>query len=283
MTDMRHDTFAQLAAAYALGALDAAERADFEVHLRTCDACQQDVAVYRGIGAGIGSGVEPVAPPAAVKTRVLAAATASAQTPALDRRTMFPTPPAPRPAAAFPWLALAASLVLAAAAGAYAWILHQQLATSRRVAVELSTRAETMRGQLGVARADAARSTRVLEVLAAPDVVPVSLAGTKAAASASGHAYWSPSHGVWLTADGLPALSPGRIYQVWLVLPKQAPISGGLLTVNPRGAGTLLSTGPAAPGTTNTGGATLAITNEPAAGSPGPTTPILLAGTAKTE
>jgi hypothetical protein len=184
---------------------------------------------------------------------------------------------------ALPWLALAASLALCAAAGAYAWMLHAQLEFARRTLTETSARAETLRTQLSIARGDSTRSARLLEVLTAPDVVRVSLAGTKAGSTAKGQAYWSPSRGLWFSADGLPVLSPDRIYQLWLVLPKQTPVSAGLLSVNARGAGTLLAPSPPAAGTSKAGGVTVAITDEPSAGSPAPTTPILLAGSAKPE
>jgi len=280
MTDVRHDEFAELAAAYALGALDAPERQRFEAHLVACDDCQKDVAVYVSVTAGIGASAEPAAPPAALKARAIANATARAR--AFERLPSRVETPLPRPTL-FPWLALAASLALCVAAGAYAWMLHAELESARRVLTETSARAETQRAQLNAARGDSARSARLLDVLTASDVVRVSLVGTKGASAATGQAYWSPSRGLWFTAGGLPVLSPGRIYQLWLVLPRQAPVSAGLLAVNAQGTGTLLAPSPAAAGSSRAGGVTVAITDEPTAGSPGPTTPILLAGSAKPE
>ena len=67
MTDDMHD----LAAAYALDALDTAERERFERHLSDCDACQADVASFQQIAANLGA-AEEVAPPEALKARVMA-------------------------------------------------------------------------------------------------------------------------------------------------------------------------------------------------------------------
>ncbi|WP_326951324.1 anti-sigma factor [Amycolatopsis sp. NBC_01307] len=66
---------------------------------------------------------------------------------------------------------------------------------------------------------------------------------------------------VVVTAPGLPALDAGHAYQVWLIGPR-GPQSAGLL---PAGDGTL---GAVLPGDTDR----VAITTEPAAGSPQPTT-----------
>jgi hypothetical protein len=240
------------------------------------------VKAYRQVAAGLGGSVDPVAPPPALKARVIAAATAGPRARSFERPASGATTPAPRPTT-LPWLALAASLVLAAAAGVYAWTLHLQLDAARRVAAETSARAESLRAQLNAARGASARSARLVDVLTAPDVVRVTLAGTKDGPNAKGQAYWSPSRGLWFNAEGLPVLSPGRVYQLWLVLPKQAPISAGLMAVNGLGAGTLLSNAPPNVGIPKPAVVTVAVTDEPASGSPAPTTAILLAGSAKPE
>src|SRR5205085_9606028 len=122
MTNARYDEFAESTAAYALGALDPQERAQFEAHLHTCDVCQTDIRAFSGVTVGLAETVERIAPPPALKVRVIAAATAGARVRPFERSTpSTATPPVMRPAA-FPWLALAASLALAAAAGAYAWM-----------------------------------------------------------------------------------------------------------------------------------------------------------------
>lgn len=69
MTDELHD----LAAPYALDALDDDERERFERHLHACVECRQQVDALREGAAHLGSAFEE-APPAAMRARVLEAA-----------------------------------------------------------------------------------------------------------------------------------------------------------------------------------------------------------------
>jgi anti-sigma-K factor RskA len=95
--------------------------------------------------------------------------------------------------------------------------------------------------------------------------------------AASGRAYWSPSRGLVFNAEQLPALTPGRVYQLWVLTPADATISAGVFTVAADGSASATFTLP--PGASVP--KVVAVTNEPApAGSAGPTTPILLVGQA---
>jgi anti-sigma-K factor RskA len=60
-----------LAAAYALDAVDEAERQAFEAHYHSCDVCRADVADHRETLARLAA-ASPVEPSASVKDRVLA-------------------------------------------------------------------------------------------------------------------------------------------------------------------------------------------------------------------
>ena len=65
----------ELASLYALGALDGQEQAAFEAHLAEgCGACRAEVAGLAGVAALLGLAVEPVAPPPALRQRLLARA-----------------------------------------------------------------------------------------------------------------------------------------------------------------------------------------------------------------
>jgi anti-sigma-K factor RskA len=280
MTDTRHDEFAASAAAYALDALDIGERRQFEAHLETCAECRADVTEYRRVTAGLGVSIDPVAPPESLKARTLARAMAPSAAGALppgvhlrDRRSYVSAG----------WLAAAAGVMIAAAAGIYAWSLRAQLDALRTMEALASSQVTTLRTELAAVRGDSQRLARTVGVLTAPDVVRVDLAGTAGASAASGRAFFSPSRGLLFNADGLPALQAGRIYQLWMVLPNRAPVSAGLLGVGVGGSGTILAVLPADLAVPKGTAVTVAITNEPAAGSPGPTTPILLAGSTKTE
>src|SRR3954454_12547985 len=107
----------------------------------------------------------------------------------------------PRGAASarLPWLAAAAALTLALALGVYA------LALERR-----------------------APDAHLLIVMSADDLVRVDLAGQSVAPRAHARAFWSQSRGLIFTASRLPALPPGRIYQLWIIS-GETPVGAGLL------------------------------------------------------
>jgi anti-sigma-K factor RskA len=79
----------ELAAAYALGALDEFERARFERALAGSAELQADVEAFRATAASLGEAVEPVTPPPALKDRLFAR---------LDDVTQEPAAPAAAPA-----------------------------------------------------------------------------------------------------------------------------------------------------------------------------------------
>ena len=76
-----------------------------------------------------------------------------------------------------------------------------------------------------------------------------------------------------LTHD-LPPLPANSRYQLWLLADGAPPVSGGLFTVDAAGSGHLLVHAP----TALSAYATVGVTAEPWAGSPAPTSPVLLNG-----
>jgi anti-sigma-K factor RskA len=269
MSDPQHEAFAEAAAAYALGALDASERASFEAHLATCASCQADVESYRHVSGALGAAVAPVAPPFDLKARVLA-----------NARPAF-TAARPQRSSAL-WLAAAASLALHAGLGYYAWSVRTQLATTSELAARATAYAERLRTELAQQRNEAAIGSRIAEVLSSPDVVRIELRAAKDGFPGQALGYFSRSRGMWFAADTRPAPAAGRMYQLWLVAPGRSPISAGLLPLDSRGSVAMVRP-PSTESIPERGVLTLAITEEPAGGSPGPTTPILLAGTGRTE
>ena len=116
------DELHELSALYALDVLDADERARFEAHLAECERCSQELAGMRDAASGLGF-VEGPAPPAALRTSILAAARAE--------------PPNVVPLARrSPATALVAVLAIAASAaaiglGIWAAALHHSLSQER--------------------------------------------------------------------------------------------------------------------------------------------------------
>lgn len=126
--------------------------------------------------------------------------------------------------------------------------------------------------QLTSARAEIASLRQQQQQLAqtvAQSVAVVELQGN------SGHgSVVRTANGALVVAAHLPPLPNDRVYQLWFIKGQEAPISGGTFGVDPQG-NALLSL---APGASTPNADTFAITNEPAGGSPGPTTPPLIAG-----
>lgn len=114
-----------------------------------------------------------------------------------------------------------------------------------------------------------ASAQQVASVLANPAPL-VTLSGE----SGQGAVFRDAAGNVVLIA-ALPSLADNQVYQLWLIEDGAAPVSGGVFTVDARGYGVL-----ALPDESVRRGTTLAITAEPAPGSPVPTGAILIAGQA---
>jgi anti-sigma-K factor RskA len=273
-----HHQFDEAVAAYAIGALDADDRAAFETHLATCERCRSELADLRRVGAALAMAAEPVAPPPSLKARTIAFATS--QTPrAVSAPAAVPVLTPKRPGLSFVRLAAAAGFIATVGLGLYAWSLQSRVDTLERLVSDVSDRAEQLRDQVAALRLDNIRLIRAADVVEAPDVVRVNLEGTTDGPGARGRAFLSRSRGLVVSAEGLPALSAGRAYQLWMVMPGQQPVSAGMMKVDARGATTFTAPLPAGLTVPANTPVTLALTNEPEAGSPLPTQPIVLAGT----
>ena len=172
------------------------------------------------------------------------------------------------------WLALAAALVFAVGAGAYAWQLQLRVRTLEARLDGAEERASSAERAVADARRTAGEAQAAMSVLAAPDMVRIELAGQSAAAAARARALWSRNRGMVFTATNLPQAPAGRVYQVWVVT-AGGPVSAGLLTPDAGGrAEAFFNTPPdIAPPTA------VAVTLEPAGGVPAPTGERYLLGT----
>jgi anti-sigma-K factor RskA len=228
-------------AAYVLGALAPDERAAVEAHLAGCAVCAQEVRSLQRVADALARSLPQRTPPPYLRERVLAAVGARP-----ERRAVLMRPKSSW-SAVKTWLPIAALLVLAIGAGAYALRLQ--------------------------ARLD--ETVSAMAVLAAPDLARIDLAAQPAAPAASARALWSRQRGMVFTASNLPPLPSGRVYQVWVVT-AQGPVSAGLLEPDAQGRGMRVFSTPsdiAAP-------VAVAVTLEPAGGVPAPTGDKVLVGTA---
>ena len=239
----RHDLHG-LSGLYALDALTGLELDQFEHHLPRCPPCENEVRGFRETATRLAQAVA-ASPPLALRERVLTAASVTRQL-APEVREM---PRAPMRLASRPWLPRLAVAVAAAAVAA---------AVALGV-VQSSTQQQLSRAQ--------AQNRSVAAVLAAPDA---RLAVRRTTEGGLATVVASPSrHALIISTAGLPALSGGKVYELWFVA-GQAARRAGLLPA-PAGGRTapLLASG-LQPGDA------VALTVEPAGGTSHPTTTAIV-------
>lgn len=237
-----------LTGAYALNALPKDEQRLFERHLSDCQACQQEVAELQATAARLGTAATTTPPPG-LRTRVLAAADTLRQQPPTTRPPTGPHPPAGPPTSPWvSWLAGAAAAILAIAA-----IYLAGLSASLNHQVD----------QLQAA------NQQIQQILSSPDATTLTMDGPQGTLA---RVVMAPSRGQALfIADGLPPVPQDRTYELWLITDDQAS-PAGLIRPDKHGQARHLIQGQMTDTTA------IAVTIEPAGGSPQPTTdPIMVA------
>lgn len=246
MSRMSHDDAADLLGAYALDAIDADERAAVDEHLHDCPRCRAELREHIEVAGFLGD--EGAAAPPGVWDRISAdindGAAGDAPLPPLDldtiRATRAGARASERPVRArhIRLLAAAAAVVVVAAIGSLGAIIASQ-----------QSRLDEMSDDLAGADMLADPGSEVVQF--------VDAAGVAYAAVVMGQEGKAA-----LVSTALAPLPTDRTYQLWAV-GEDGPVSLGMLGSSPtvvpfRLAGDMPMT--------------LAITEEPAAGSPAPTT-----------
>ncbi|HEU4927325.1 MAG TPA: anti-sigma factor [Vicinamibacterales bacterium] len=272
---MTHDELRELSGGYALGILDEPERRAFEAHVSTCASCAAEIRDFTAVASALALDVPQVDPPASLRDRVLRAATSPAPRGAVVEsiagRRAASEQRRPGRERLFALLSAAAA-VIAVALGGYAVSLQRRIAVLEELVRVASDRAAQSQQQLVQLRAATDQSTQVRQILAAGDLRRIDLAGTKVAPAATGRAFWSQTEGLVVAFANLPTTQTGQVYQLWVIPPGGTPIDAGLLELQPDGRALAL----ARSGTSQQVG-TVAITLEPAGGSPVPTLSNMIA------
>jgi anti-sigma-K factor RskA len=279
------DQLRELASLHALGVLSDAERSELAQAMAGDAELAAEVRQLEDTAGALGGVVVQVDPPARLRARVLAAA--GIEEDAAPGPGVVPIPGArgtERPPAgavvrerssAVPgWLAAAAALVLASGLGLWALQLRTALeATNARVE---RAEAEVVRIQrtLDVSQQQTKTLEARNEVLFAPDMQRVDLAGQPVAPASTARAFVSRHSGLAFAANQLPALPADKVYQVWVIPQGQAPVSAGLLAPDASGHASLFYPMPA----DMPPAAVIAVTVEPAGGVPQPTGDKALVG-----
>jgi len=207
-----------LVGAYALDAMDAAQRRVFEAHLRECAMCRAEVTELQTTAALLGQAAEAVPPPE-MRRRVLEA---------IDTiRQDAPAAPLERPGrqrarwAQRPQRGEAATRrrpVLAAVAAVLALAVLALGALYAQTAARLDRAEEQL--------AAAGTSDELAAVLSAPDA---KVSTITVPADGSARFVWSDQRNVGiLVGSRLPPAPPGRTYALWLISGEHAEYAGGL-------------------------------------------------------
>ena len=164
-----------------------------------------------------------------------------------------------------------AAALVAAVTSVMAWQYREDAARARIEQLATAQQVRSLEQQIAQLQAGVSTAAQTRSVLAARDMARIELAGQAPAPGATGRVFWSPTHGLVFAATNLPALPPGRVYQLWVVA--DAPISAGIGQLTGGGELSVVST-PTAPARPKA----FALTIEPEGGSPAPTSPLFLLG-----
>ncbi len=226
---MNDDSPHELSAAYALDALDADELEAYETHLAGCDRCRDDVASFRATASALAYDVDLPPLPETLEHRIIAAARA-------ERPNVVPL----RQRLAIPAAALSAVAAVAAIVIGI-WAIHLSNSLDHQRQIRKDQRS-------------------VIDVLSDCTRTPTQ--------GSSGAICVAPTEKAVLIADSLPAASPDKTYEAWVITGKRVQPAG--LFRGGAGRKYVLLTKPVrAP-------AKVAVTLEKGGGVSAPTTAILL-------
>lgn len=252
-----------LTGAYAVDALPAGERERFERHLAACASCADEVQALSATAARLGA-AEHATPPPSLKESVLAEIRRTPQQPAPPHLAVRAAPPGSDDAADEPdeegTDGGPVATVLPAHPRWYRRVLAPAAAVLLVVVIGLAAVVAVLDSRID----DLERlAGPVADVLTAPDAIALAAEGP---GDANVALVASPTRGegVFLVG-GLPQAPDDHVYQLWLLRDGQAE-PAGLLEVDDDGRGGHVMTGDM------TGVSAVAVTVEPAGGSPQPTT-----------
>lgn len=269
------EDFRELAALYALGALDKPAAREFSAMLQDASPeVRQEVAEMQELSAMLSFSLPPVKVPHYLKDHLFSqisaistspSATAARKPEAIRATNVIPFTPAVRKAPATSrWLAMAAAAALVLSSGAL-FFQNRQLTQQRD---QLAQQLERSKEQL--------QSTRQkLEEIVSPVSKVVALSGDTAP-QASAKLIWDRRQQQWIIyIYDLPQLPADREYQLWYLTTDQSKISAAVFRPDGQGRSELrLSLPPAITSRL----AAAAVSIEPTGGSPQPTGQIYLKG-----
>ena len=309
---LRHEEARNALEALALDALDASERAAVMAHVAGCPVCRFELTALEAAAAQLTYAVRPVPMTDAardrVKNRLMNRVSGGRLDTPRDSEVVAGRIPHHRPTAELEaeleapgakpfhilvphagsepahhevrhftaqrawWLAAAATLVAAVSLASLYQVTQERDAATTAFQVASSDKSGN-RQVLDSLRARVADRDRIIANLTGPNVAVMTLASAGPNAP-TGRMFWNQSVNAWtFVAHNLPAPAAGRTYQLWLVTAKQK-ISAGTFVPGANGEAMMQATYALSKDAL----AAVAVTDEPEAGSPQPTTtPVLVA------
>ena len=265
---------ADLAPAFVLGALEATESDSVRRHLAACPEAHPEMAELHSVVPALFEVVEPVAPPAGLKERILAAAAADTQravAPAAERATV-PAPERSRDIRGPGWTSIFRRPVWAAVSLAAALAVVAMGVWN----VQLQDRYTQLQNEVTALTAYRDGVTQVLDSAAEPGAQLALLSSGEG--GPSGLAAVAPDGRVALVMRDLAPTTGTQVYETWVIGADGTPVPVGGFVV--RADGTASFTAAQAP---VADGVTIAVTLEPATGATTPTMPIIAAGVAQSQ
>jgi anti-sigma-K factor RskA len=259
-----HDQFRELIEGYALGALDANERAALEAHLASgCAECAKALEEARLVVTQLAYLAPPAEPSAMLRARVLRSVRADAAASGGSDGGSLPVQAGPQRTSVPMWLwaGVAALLLFSLYSSWEARKMQQDVAEmNQHAAAELKERKQ-LEEELTVAKHEASILTDPTSKKI--DIMPSDKSMPKV------EAVWHPKMGIYVTAQQMPMPKNNKVLQLWLI-PKNGakPMPSHVFWPDANGKiGEMVDNPPEDMADTKA----LAITEEPAGGSPQPT------------
>lgn len=266
---MTHQDVYDLAPEYVLGTLDDVTRGRVLAHLSGCPACRAEVAAVSKTLDAVGRSVDPVEPPVGLRARVAAI-------PAADVRPLAAGTTRAATAGSPVWAALQIAAAVVMVVAVWQWMAARQEVSSLQARIaELQSDTRDLLVARAALEEQVQTVTHQAQVLRASDLVTYTLTASDPARGAHARAYVSHKDGMVFTAEGLPALPAGRVYQLWVIVDAK-PVSVGVFEPDATGrVHAVMDTPPI-----SVMPARVAVTIEPTGGLPQPSGAVYLTGAA---
>lgn len=267
-----------LAASFVLGALEPGESDAVRAHLASCPEAHAEVAELGSVVPALFESVDLVAPPAALRERIMAAAAADTQR-ATDTQLRADTQRATDTQRVISIPRLTDTQRSSAGSPAFRRPLWTAIGLAAALAlVALGAWNLQLRGQVDQLAAYRNAVAAVIDQAAQPGAQLAVLSQPNGAAGPSGlAALTGGGTSVSMVMRDLAPTSGTEVYEAWLIEGANAPVPIGSFTVDAGGTA-IFATSAGAPA--DGSALTLALTREPRAGAITPTLPIIAAGKA---